>query len=339
MDKVALIKLCVDAYKSPSISFSGGSITKDQAGEAIRQQFIELMGTDKPDQRTYRKHVPEIFEIVEVVLDQLITNGSITSSPFFDQFVEYRDTNLGDSTEFFVEDRTMLTISEIADGHLNLRRQKLDTGDSFTVKTKVYGAKVYGDFLRFITGRLDWAGLVRKIDEAMRKKMAEDIYTNFMGAAAYLPSEFKQTGTFTDAKISDLISKVRTANGYAPVVIAGTLNALKKMNAPFASQSFLVSQEMANQINQNGILNVYQGVPLLEIPQVFITNTFTFKLDDDQLFVLPANSKPIKVVREGQSIIEERKDGAMDMSMEHTFITRYGIATVFNVAYGSYDMS
>jgi hypothetical protein len=339
MDKLALIKLCVDAYKNPTINFSSGTITQAQAGEAIRAQFVELMGTDKPDYRTFRNHAPKIFEIVEVVLDQLITNGSITSSPFFEQFVEYRDTNLGDSVDFYVEDRTMLTISEIADGHLNLRRQKLDIGDSFTVKTKVYGAKVYGDFLRFITGRLDWAGLVRKIDEAMRLKMAEDIYTNFMGAAAYLPAEFKQTGTFTDAKISDLVAKVRTANGYAPVVIAGTLNALKKINGAYTSQSFLVSQEMANQINQKGILNVYQGVPLLEIPQVFIPNTFTFKLDDDQLFVLPANSKPIKVVREGQSIIKEVSEGNMDMSMEHTFITRYGIATIFNVAYGVYDLS
>jgi hypothetical protein len=123
------------------------------------------------------------------------------------------------------------------------------------------------------------------------------------------------------------------------LVIAGTRNALKKIGANYSGQSFLVSEDMKNQLNQAGILNVFDGVPLLEIPQVFIPNTFEFALDDSKLLVLPGNSKPVKVVREGESIIKETTDGNMDMSMEHTFITRYGIAVVFNNAYGVYSIS
>lgn len=329
-----LVKLCIDAARGNV----GTKFTTNQASDAIRAQFVAMLGTDKINYKTYRKFKPEIFEILEVVLDDLITDG-VTKTEFFDQFVEYRDINLGDDNIFYVEDRSVLTISEIADGHLNLRRQKLNIGESFSVTTKVYGAKVYGDFLRFITGRLDWAGLVAKIDEAMRLKLAADIYASFMGASQYLPAEFKKTGSFDDTKISDLIQKVSTANGHAPVIIAGTRNALKKIGAAYSTQSFLVSEEMKNRLNQNGILNVYEGCQLLEIPQVFIPNTFTFSLDDTKLLVLPANTKPVKVVREGESIIEERTEGAMDMSMEHTFITRYGIAVVFNNAYGEYALS
>jgi hypothetical protein len=88
-------------------------------------------------------------------------------------------------------------------------------------------------------------------------------------------------------------------------------------------------------------LNVYDGNALLEIPQVFTPNTFTFALDDSKLLILPANTKPVKVVREGQSIIQENSDGSKnaDMSMEYTFLTQYGVAVVFNNAYGVYTLS
>jgi hypothetical protein len=335
MEHNALIKLCVDAVKGNVANYSA-----KQSSEAIRQEFVELMGTATPDFRTFRKHKDEIFAIIEVALDQLITDG-ITQSNFFDQFVEYKDLNLGDANEFYVEDRSVLTVGKIAGGHFDLRRQKLNIGDSFSVTTAWYGVKVYTDFLRFLAGRVDWAGLVRKIDEAVRLKLAGDIYASFMGSSAFLPAEFKKSGTFTDANMVDLIQHVSVANNYAPVIIAGTKNALKKINGSYSSQSFLVSEDMKNQLNKTGFLNVYDGNALLEIPQVFTPNTFTFALDDSKLLILPANTKPVKVVREGQSIIQENSDGSKnaDMSMEYTFLTQYGVAVVFNNAYGVYTLS
>jgi hypothetical protein len=79
----------------------------------------------------------------------------------------------------------------------------------------------------------------------------------------------------------------------------------------------------------------------MEIPQVFTINTFTFKLDDTKLFVLPANNKPVKVVREGQSIIVDNQGGqpSADMSMEHTYISKWGVVTIFNTAFGAYTLS
>jgi hypothetical protein len=342
--KNELVQLCLDASKG---RIDMTNYSKGDTSEAIRQGFVDLMGTDKPDYRTFRNHKPEVFQILEEVLDQVIYD-SILQTPFFNQFVEYRDLNLGDTNEFYVKDRTMLTISEIADGHLNLRRQKLDIGSSFGVKTKTYGAKVYADFLRFVSGRVDWNDLVSKIDQAMRLKMANDIYTNFVGALSYLPSTFNQSGTFDPIQLSNLIQHVQAENGWAPVVIAGTRNSLKKINGAYNGISgFFVNSDMSNQINQQGYLAQFEGIPMLEIPQVHEVNSYTFKLDADlpatsgRIYILPANEKPIKVVREGQSIIVDSTQTGMnmDMSMEHTFVTKLGIATIFNVMYGAYTIS
>ncbi len=335
--KTDLVKLGVDSYFGRVKDFSNV-----QASEGLRSQFIEMMGTDKPDYRTFRNHKNEVFQVIEEIIDQTLI-PVLTQSPFFDQFVEFRDLNYGDTNVFYVEDRTMLTVSEIADGNLNLRRQKLNIGDSFTVSTKTYGIKIYGDFLRFISGRLDWAAFVRKIEDALRYKLAEDIAAGFMSSSQYLPAQFLKTGSFTDTNMSDLVQHVSTANQYAPLIIAGTRNALKKINGAYSStNSFLVSLKMADEINQNGILNQYEGIPLMEIPQVFTINTFDFKLDDSKIFVLPANTKPVKVVREGQTIIVDGGAAGqmnMDMSQEHTVVTKYGVATIFNTAYGAYTLS
>lgn len=316
-----------------------------QAEEALRAEFKKLLGTDKPTVRDVRLHDRELFAIMEEVLD--VALEGVTETAFFNQFVEYRNINRGDSKEFYVEDRTMLTVSEIADGHLSLRRQRLNTGDSFTVKTKVFGASVYADFIEYITGRVDFAFLISKIEEAFRLKIAEDIYTAFLGASAYLPAEFKKTGSFVKAELDELIAKVRVANKYAPVVIAGTKNALNKINDGTygGSSNFLLSDRMKDDLNRQGIVDMWYGTPMLEIPQVFIRETFDFKLDDTKILILPANVKPIKFVWGGEGFIRQTSGGGngdnmpsnRDMSMEYVYTTLYGIATIFNTAYGAWD--
>lgn len=318
-----------------------GNFSKAQASDAIRKELIEIMGTDKPDYKTFRSHRPEVFQILEEVLDIKITEG-ILNSPFFNQFVEYRDLNLGDANEFYVEDRSMLTVSEVAGGHLDLRRQKLDIGDSFSVKTKWYGAKVYADFLRFIAGRIDFDMLIAKIDEALRTKMAESIYASFNASGQYLPAAFKHTGTFDADQLNSIVEHVKASSGQ-DIVIAGTRTALRKLNASFnntAGNTFWVSDSMKESVAQSGLLNTWEGIPLLEIPQVHVPNTFNFMFDETKIFILPANTKPIKVVREGDSIIDERTSMEnMDMSLEYTFLIRFGIAVIFNQYYGVYTLA
>ncbi|ARF70767.1 hypothetical protein B7C51_25185 (plasmid) [Paenibacillus larvae subsp. pulvifaciens] len=330
-----LVKLCVDAAKGVITNFSSSQISK-----TIREEFIELMGTDKPTYRTFKNNESQVFQILEEVLDELIVDG-ITNTKFFDQFVEYKDLNFGDLNQFYVEDRTMLVVSEVADGHLNIRRQKLNVGTAFSVDTRTYSIKIYGDFLRFISGRLDWDKFIEKCDEAMRYKLSEDILGGFMGASQYLPPEFVMTGSFVDENMSDLIQRVSTANKNKGVIIAGTRKALKKINSNYSgTNSFLLSEKMKDAINQNGVLEVYDGVPLLEIPQVFIPNTFEYRLDDKQLLVLPNSTKPVKVVREGESIIMQSDSTKnMDMSIEHTVLSKWGVAVVFGTAYGAYKLS
>lgn len=331
-----LVKLCIDSYRGVVTDYS-----EKEVDGVIRKAFVDIMGTDKPDHRQFRKHKADIFAIIEEVLDEIVDEGW-ESNTFFQQFVDYRNVNLGDKNEFYVEDKTMLSVSKIADGHWNLRRQKLNVGDSFTVDVDTYGAKVYTDFLRFLAGRMNWTALVNKIQEAVKFKMASEIYMNFMSTMNFLPTEFKHSGSFSADEMAEIVAHVQAANNYAPVVIAGTRKALKELSGTYSGvNSFLVSENMKNQLNTQGQLDMWDGIPLLEIPQVHAPNTFDFMLDDKRLMVLPANAKPIKLVREGQSMIKEVSDGTtnMDMSLEYTFITRFGLSVIFNEMIGMYELA
>lgn len=331
-----LVQLCIDAQRGAVTEFS----SKDTS-EVIRKAFVDLIGTDKPDHRQFRKHAPELFEIMEIVLDEVVVD-SWDKNTFFEQFVEYRDLNLGDTNEFYVEDKTMLSIAEVSEGHWDLRRQKLDIGDTFSVKIKTYGASVYADFKRFLAGRLDWGALIAKIAEAMKLKIASEIYASFMGTMAYLPAEFKHTGAFVEDELLDIIQQVQVSNNYAEVVIAGTKKALRQINASYSgASSFLVSENMKDSLNTTGTIDYYLGHRLLEIPQVHAPNSFNFTVDDNKLLILPANSKPIKFVREGNTMIKEVSDGLtnMDMSMEYKVLNKMGIAVVYNNLFGMYELS
>lgn len=326
-----LVKLGVDLYKKRVTDFSA-----TQANEVIRKAFVDMMGTDKPDARQFRRHKLEIFEIIEEVLEQTITDGMV-ANPFFDQFVEYRDLNLGDSNEFYVEDRSMLTVARHAGNHWDIRRQKLNIGDSFTVQTEAYAAAVYTDFKRFLAGRIDFDALIAKVGQAFSNELNSRIYTEFMATMAYLPAEFKETGTYADATLLDIAEHVQAANQGSKIIIAGTRTALSKLNADTA----YLSNDMKNELNKNGVSGYWKGFELLPIPQNHKANTFEFQVANDRFLVLPANAKPIKVVKEGMPLIKEVSDGTTnrDMSMEYNFISQYGVAAVFNTLYGLYQFS
>lgn len=327
-----LVKLGVGLYKGVATE----KFSKYDANEAIRNGFIKILGTDKPDHKTFRRHKVAIFEIIEEVLEQTITNGMVATD-FFNQFVEYKDLNLGDTNEFFVEDNTMLTVARVSGNHWDIRRQKLNEGDSFSVPVEAYAVGVYGDFLRFLAGRLDWVALMGKIERAFVHDLNSRIHAAFMGSVSYLPTEFKQTGTYDEEKLLTIAEHVQAANQGSNLIIAGTRTALSKI----LKDSSLMSDGMKDELNKSGYISDWNGYSVMAIPQSHKPNTFEFEIENNKLLVLPSNAKPVKVVREGTPIIRENSDGTVnkDMSMEHDVISFYGVGVIFNTLYGMYDLS
>lgn len=331
--KNELVKLCIDTANNRVQNYS-----KNDANEVIRKAFFEILGTEKPTYKDIRKHKTTVFEIIEEVLSQTILNG-INENDFYMQFADVRNVAFGDSLEFYVPDNTMLVASKLSGNHWDITRQKLDAGTSFTVKTDWFGLAVYGDFMTFLSGRLDFAQLVAKVAKAIEDRISQEVANAFYGAAAYLPSEFKHTGTYSEDDLMEIVSHVEAVSGSVPMVV-GTRKALAKVIG--AVPTALYSEAMKNQRNTTGIIEYVNGVPLVQLPSVHKTNTFNFAYDDNKLLILPQTDvKPIKLVFEGDALIKEVSDGTVnkDMSLEYMFQTKFGTAVVFNTLYGEYTLS
>ena len=331
-----LVKLCVDSVMNPSKvqTFAKGA----DVDATIRQQFFELMGTEKPTMKDIRKHGVAIFEILEEVLTETYQKG-IYEDEFFMQFAEIRNLKLGDTQEFFVEDDTVLVVSEHAGNHWDITRQKLEGGMSFPVKVKSYAIGVYGDFFLFTSGRLSFGKLVAKVAQAVQLKIYEEVGASFANAVTKLPAQFTATGTYSDIKLQELVAHVEAVTG-APAIVVGTRTALAKVMAGKDVQYF--SDSMKNELNQTGRLAIVDGMTLAQLPTVHKRGTFEFAYDDKQILVLPQTTdKFIKIVFEGEDYMKEVTDHTVnvDMSFEYKFITRFGCNTIFSSLFGVYTLA
>jgi len=319
-------------------------VSKKEANDKIREVFFQVLDLEqgasrKEIRKAIRRNYVEVFEVIETLVPNLLQTGW-QNNPFFEEFVEYRNGNDGDINEFYVEDDTILTVSELSGDHHDIIRQKLGAGETFPVKTSWYGLKIYTEFELFMAGRVDWAKFVQKIYEAMDKKVNAMLYAAIMAA----PAQVTPTGTFTKSlqmtaanreTVLQLIDDIQALTG-DEVVIMGTRIALSKLSA-MADVNYIADADK-NERRSLGYVTLWEGVKVAQIPQVFDNNSVTTRLvDNDKLLIMPlGDNKFIKMYDEGDAQIMQVTDPAvnMDMTMEYEYQQKMGIATVINKKFG-----
>ena len=72
--------------------------------------------TKRDIKRAFNRHGEEFFEVIEELVD-IKVNTDLQANDFFNDFVEYRNIALGDSNEFYTEDKTILAVSKVSGHH------------------------------------------------------------------------------------------------------------------------------------------------------------------------------------------------------------------------------
>ena len=275
--------------------------------EAINDAFFQFLGvaaekaTVNDIQLAFRKEEVRlaVFAIVEEVIREGIINESWRNA-FFDQFVESKSQARGDKTVFYVEARNELVVSRISkDGKVALDRQRFDEGDELEVKVATYGIKVYEHLARILLGRGDWSGLVARLYEAVEQHIAEKTYATFNTVCNNLPTMFCHAGAYDRKLIGEAIRNVKMASGASSVVLYGTDIALQGLD-----DVTFFSDDMKNELYQNGRLGKWYGNLLVELPNSFKQGTALQELvmPDDVIYIIPNNvEKPVKLVVEPES--------------------------------------
>lgn len=329
MDK-NFTKLLLDTAKGKTIKYSLA-----ESDEAIRKHFFEVLGIEptsnrKDIRKALRRKSYDVYELIEETINEMLISGW-GDNPFFKQFVDVKNLAAGDSNVFYVPDKSILTVSKFSGGHHDLLRQKLGVGESFNVHTDWYGIKIYQDFELYMAGRIDWAEYIRKLYEALDKKINDMLYGAFMGLDQQVPAAYKMTGTITEATILEKAEMVEVATGH-PVMIAGTRASLSKIAG--LTNADMWSSEMKNERNTLGGLGTWNGIPLMRVPQAFEQNTRTFAYPDNKFYILPmTDNKPIKLVYEGdyEYVEDTQSTSRQDMTIEAEYMTKLGLATIIGL--------
>lgn len=325
-----LVKISREIYKN---KFQHDKFSANDANEVLRQAFIDLNGgSTKLDYKAMRRNGAQMFEILEEILQNTVLEG-LPEDNFFKQFVEYKNLALGDQNSFYVPDKTMLVISEIADGTQSLRRQRLDVGTNVSIPVSWKGIEIYEHLSRLLSGRIDFNEMLQALEEAFRLKINEDIYTAFTGAFTSLPAGFNANGSFDEDTLLDLIEHIEAATGKS-AIITGTRKALRKVTTA------IISDSAKEEMYKMGYYGSFNGTPMIRIKQVHNVGTYTFKLSESDLYVTTGDEKPVKFITEGEMrIINGDALANQDLTQDYFSATQYGTGIVITDLFGKYAIS
>ena len=318
-------------------------VSKSEANAKIVEVFQGVLGLDKNSKpaevrKAIRRNQALVFDIIEETVQSLLVTGW-GNDPFMMKYVDQRNLALGDKNEFYAEDDSVLSVMKIAGNHHDIIRQRLAGGSVESIKTYWVGIKIYAEFERVVMGLEDWAKFITKVYEAYDRYIKNTVYDTMVSYSKALDTQYKKTGSVTAENLNALCDLVSTATGM-PVMLMGTRAALAKVTE--LQNASYISDAMKDEHYRNGLLGMWEGKELVEIPQVFEKGKVgTYKIDNTLIWIMPvAEEKFIKVVNEGdtQLMTIADKNANMDMTYEYELQTKLGCGVMLNGAFGCYDI-
>lgn len=340
-----LIATCVDNYTGELSNYVATDVdtAPRTIDEEIRRRFEkEILHGEKFNYRVYRKYKNDIFEILEVVLDQTLPEGW-RDNEFFDRFVEVVRLDLGDTNTFYAEDNTLLTVSKFSGNHWDTVRERFDLGGNFSVETSWWDVHFYNEFERFMMNIDSFSKLLDKARKSFLQAFQNAIYVAFSNLAEVVPEGFSDHGALsTDTereKLVELAEKVEAANGGIKPVLVGTASALRKVTK--AVDDSWIAASAKEERKSNGVVTSWEGYDLMVIPQVFKQGTFDFALSNTRILIIATDNKPIKFVFEGNSRMKEVTDNRenQDMTLEGQIQVKAGIAAIASGFFGEWNLA
>jgi len=287
--------------------------------------------------QAYRRNNIVLFEIIEEVVNLTISNDLI-EIPFIDNFVEFKNRAFGDKTAWYSEGKTYLSVASFAGNHWDTNRENLDAGEEFTLPKEWCYIHIYDELERFLLNLASFERFTDVIYRSFNKYIKERIYMQFQNVMNVVPKDFSQNGNSEEA-VGHLCDLVQTAGGYSAITIAGTKGALRKLTNMIPDKYFADSQREAKA--SSGSIGEWEGNRLMVIPQVLKPNTLELALNDDVLFVMGGDVKPIKFEFIGDTRTQEVRDGRVnnDMSMELQVQTCFGIGMMLPEVFGKFTFA
>lgn len=317
-----LQQLSMDLYNGNVAQYS----TKE-AEQKLREMLVEKIGGEW-NYLNFQKNKWDMYAIMQELVTVAISNLTVEA---FNDFVEVKDFELGDKVEFKVENTDLYQVAVISNGTNNFRRQKLMDRTIPTTAFKM-SLKIYAEMDEFVAGRISWTSMVDKVAKSFQNELATRVGDAMVNAYQSVHSNFKVTGAYDDAQLSELVARVKGATG-KEVVIYGTALALSKING----QNIATADK--DDRRNFGYVKMFNGVLCVELPQTYNENTSDWGISNDTLLVIPQGEKVIRMGFEGQAtIIEDTTGLRQDQQIEYSFARKCHMGILTTSKFGAYEI-
>ena len=319
-DLVKLAKIASSAKPSTSYSFEGENFTASEINETLRSELKAIAG----NYHLYEQNKHTIFALVENVIDDVLPIRVLEE---YGAFAEITTVAQGDKAVFrqkisaasrkrakqFITKVGLAGVYEVF---------KLD-GKSYEVPTTAFGGAAQISIEEFLDGRIDWNELVDIVMEGLDEAIYLEIEKALIGTINKLGTNNKYAGAgFNETAMDRLIS---VADSYGKSTIYCTY----EFAATMVPAEGWVSDAMKDQKWNNGYLANYKGHNVIVLNQSLVDTTNTTKvIDPAYAWIIPtgSNEKPVKIVFEGQTLVDDRKND--DWSREIQVYRKLGVGAL-----------
>ena len=322
-DLLALAKVVAKADSSAptAYSFNGESFSYDQLNDTLRKEFLEYAA----DYRSFCENKNLIFAVIEETLDDVLPKKVEQA---YAAFAEVKTFAQGDKPVF----RRKLSSRQRAKQFITrvglagvYEVFKLGGSESFEVATSAIGGAAQIGFEEFLDGRADFAELTSIVMEGMDDLIYQEVAKAMITSINQLPvnNRAEVAGGFDEATMDHLIM---VASAYGTPTIYCTEEFAVRM---IPAEGWL-TDNMKEQIWNNGRLANYKGKKVVILPQTFVDETNSMKLvDPSYAWIIPAgaNEKPVKIAFEGATHVRDVESNH-DWSREIQVYKKVGVVAM-----------
>jgi len=293
-----------------------------ESKDALRAMVLDFTGgvTKVTRQAIRNGTFTQLFAILEEVLPTVVTD-ILAGNEIYKRFVDERRIGYGDINRFLLQDSTLFEVSNIADGVGAIRRQRITGPRAISITTAMNGVKVYADEDQILGGKLDITDVIERVARSMVRKYLTGVLIVFNGLVSdsLNGNYISDVGAFDEDAISKMIEVVQ-ADTEKPAIIIGTARALRNLQLPDAANA---SQ---NELAALGYYTTWLGTPVISVNQRYLPGTKDFIFPSDTITILAGDDKFIKLVREGDALIDEyQPHDNPDRTWEYLYRERSGI--------------
>ena len=311
-----------------SLDLLTGQVKKystDEANDILRNAIIDACGGEF-NRYTYMDNKGKVFAILAETLQVAV---GYTMYEKFSELADFHNVALGDTIKFKIEDTSLFKVYTTSKGNRDIDRQKL-YGEYLTVSTERIAVKIYEELDRMLSGRINWSTMIQRVADSMSYEIGKRIYNAVYGAYDIVSAPYKasMSGTFSASALETAIAHVEASTGRTAKVL-GTKSMLGKIT------DAEVTDEMKNTKNKLGHYGVFRGTALEVLPQGHIAGTDNFAVSDGFLIVVPDGEKIVKVITEGETIVDDKTtDGNRnDEQVEFYMGENIGVAAIKSKSY------